>query len=240
MFFNYLEYFIKFYSFTYFFVAGGLYLIFYVVFKKELLHLKIQNKFPETNMIIDEILISIRTIIIFGMVTACYFYFIPKQYQLLYYDISEYGKAYFAISIINSILAHDFIFYCTHRLMHHKKLFFIHKRHHLSTNPTSLAAYSFGPIEAFIQSLTFLFIISIMPIHLYGMLIMHAWNIFFNAMGHLGYDINKNVSDIFKITVMDANYHNLHHSDLKFNGRYGLYFKFWDRVFNTDGKIQKS
>lgn len=117
--------------------------------------------------------------------------------------------------------------------MHHKKLFpYLHLVHHHSTNPSPLAAYSFHPLEAFVEVgivVVFLFTIPIHPLYLS---LFFMFSIDYNVYGHLGWELYpKNFSKhrLGKWINTSLN-HNLHQY---FKGDYGLYTLFWDRVLGT-------
>ena len=119
-------------------------------------------------------------------------------------------------------------------MMHHKKLFFIHRRHHLSINPTPWAAFSFGPIEAVIQIIWIPIVAFFIPLHFYALMFWSFYMMIMNVIGHLGYEIfPKNFLNSFigKI-LLSSTHHNLHHSRSKSN--FGLYFTFWDRILKTE------
>jgi len=224
----------------YFIVAGIFYLIFYVLFKSNFINLKIQKKIPNSTILISEIFFSIQTMVIFGFMAILMRYLVINKYTLVYSQISDYGLIYFLFSIIMIILIHDFYFYFSHKIIHHKKLFFIHKRHHLSTNPTPWSAFSFGPIEALIQIIWLPVIIFIVPLHPFALLIWALWMMVMNVIGHLGFEIySKNFLNSFVGKILNAStHHNLHHSRSKSN--YGLYFTFWDKIMGTEDKNYRS
>ena len=218
----------------YFFIAGIFFSIFYFFKKKDYQHLKIQRKFPDKTMIYSEIFFSLLTMFIFTAVAYIMFYLKNYNYLRIYRDISDYGIPYLIVSTIFLIIFHDFYFYITHKMMHHKKLFFIHKRHHLSTNPTPWSAFSFGPIEAVIQIIWLPIIILILPLHPFSLLIWVLWMMTMNVIGHLGFEIySKNFLNGFIGKILNAStHHNLHHSRNKSN--FGLYFTFWDKIMGTE------
>ena len=73
--------------------------------------------------------------------------------------------------------------------MHHKKIYpIVHKIHHISLNPTPWAAFSFHPIEAFIQIAWIPIIIFFVPTHIFTIAIWVMYIMLFNVIGHLGYE----------------------------------------------------
>ena len=224
----------------YFIIAGVFYFIFYILFKNNFIQLKIQNNFPNSKMLITEIFFSMQTMVIFGVVSILIRYLIVNDYSMLYSSISDFGMLYFLFSLVVLILIHDFYFYFSHKLIHHKKLFFIHRRHHLSTNPTPWSAFSFGPIEAVIQIIWIPIIILIIPLHPFSLLIWALWMMVMNVIGHLGFEIySKNFLNSLIGKILNAStHHNLHHSRSKSN--FGLYFRFWDKIMETEDKNYRS
>ena len=224
----------------YFIIAGIFYFTFYILFKNNFIHLKIQKLFPKSKMIASEIFFSLQTMIIFSVFAILIRHLIINDYSMVYSSISDYGMIYFLFTIVLLILIHDFYFYFSHKLIHHKKLFFIHKRHHISTNPTPWSAFSFGPIEAVIQIIWLPIIILILPLHPFSLLIWVLWMMTMNVIGHLGFEIySKEFLNSFIGKILNAStHHNLHHSRSK--GNFGLYFTFWDKIMGTEDKNYRS
>jgi Delta7-sterol 5-desaturase len=219
----------------YFIIAGLCFLVFYLLLKNRLAFKKIQQRFPAAKDYRREIVFSVITIAIFGLVpflllsnpTA-------RPYTTFYTSVDAYGKAWFFLAFPVMFLMHDTYFYWTHRLMHHPTIFrFFHRVHHRSTNPSPWAAYAFHPLEAIVEagiSVVFLFTIPVHPLHL-G--IFFLFMIIYNVYGHLGYELypkgfNRHWLGKWINTSLN---HNLHHQ--YFKGNYGLYFLFWDRWMGT-------
>lgn len=218
----------------YFVVAGLFYLIFYIIGSSRFSGIKIQEKSPSKRQMLLEILFSVQTIVIFLCVVQLIIYLRVNGYSMIYKEFSFYGIAYFILSTLSLIVFHDFYFYITHRMMHHKKLFFIHSRHHKSINPTPWAAFSFGPIEAIIQIAWLPIAVCVIPLHFYALMLWSLYMIVMNVIGHLGYEIYpKNFLQSFSGNIfLCSTHHNIHHSRSKTN--FGLYFRFWDRLLGTE------
>ena len=218
----------------YFIIAGIFYLLFYYIKRKDWLHLKIQKKFPPLSIIRTEIFYSFTTMIIFALVALLIFKLHWGGYTLIYLDLNKYGFPYFIFSTFLFMVIHDLYFYISHRMMHHKKIYpIVHQVHHISLNPTPWAAFSFHPIEAFIQIAWIPIIILFIPFHFSSIAIWALYMMLFNVIGHLGYEffpkkfLNSNSGKIF----FTSTFHNIHHS--KNNCNYGLYFIIWDQFFGT-------
>ncbi len=218
----------------YFLFAGPAFLIFWVLIRKRLEHRFIQEKFPRAARLWHEFRYSLSTCLIFALNGLGIYWGKTAGYFEIYSDISVYGWLYFLLSIPLMLFLHDTYFYWTHRLMHHPKIYkHVHKVHHMSTNPSPWAAYSFHPLEALIQAFSLTFMLMIMPLHIYAIGIFLIYMIFRDVLGHLGFEFfpkgfTRNKWLRWHTT---STHHNLHHS--KFNYNYGLYFSWWDDWMST-------
>lgn len=221
--------------FRYLIPASLAFVIFWVIARKRLQHLFIQKVFPKSSQLWKEFAYSMSTVVIFSLVGVGIYTAKQNGYTLIYDDINEYGIGYMIMSFVIMVVYHDFYFYWTHRLMHHKALFkYVHRVHHESTNPSPWAAYSFHPWEALIQALVLPIALFILPLHSLTVFIFLLYMIVRNVIGHLGFEIlpkgftkNKWMNWNTAIT-----HHSMHHQH--FNGNYGLYFSWWDRLMKTE------
>ncbi len=215
--------------------AGLSWICFYGLFRRRWLHRKIIERFPRWRDIGREIALSLMTCVIYAIVGLLSWQAIHHHWTFYYHRLDRYGMTWFWASIVLTIFLHDAYFYWTHRLMHHPRLYrYLHKAHHVSTNPTPWAAYAFDPGEAFIQASVFPLIIFLYPIHPLAFLIFMVWQISFNVLGHAGFEIFpswflKSWPGKFLNTPTN---HAMHHQ--YFRGNYGLYFNLWDRWMGTN------
>jgi Delta7-sterol 5-desaturase len=219
----------------YFVLAGIAYALFYVVLKKYIQHKKIQQREPKRDMLRHEIMYSISSLLIFSSMGLGVHWLAAHGYTLMYTDISEYGMPYFIFSVVAMIGFHDTFFYWAHRFMHLKKVYpIVHLVHHKSTNPTPWAAFSFHPLEAFIQYLSLPIIVMILPAHFYAILIWFSFSFFLNIGGHLGYEFFNTgfTKHPLKGLSNTSTHHNMHHS--LFDCNYGIYFNVWDKLMKTN------
>ncbi len=218
----------------YIFFAGIAYLICYYPGLKRLKRFKIQPSSPKQKQVRNEIRYSISTIFIFGTIGYCVHWLFIHGYTTLYLDISEYGIAYFFLTLVIMIVLHDTYFYWSHRLLHTRWFYKrVHIVHHRSVNPTPWSAYCFHPVEAFIESLFIFPFITLFPVHILAFIGFTFIVLIMNVLGHLGYEFfpGKMRASRFGKWLTWSTHHNLHHQKNKKN--FGYYFTFWDRAMDT-------
>lgn len=218
----------------YFVLASVAFVVFYAILKKRNLFKKIQPAFPTRRDYLREILYSFLTSAIFAAIGFIVFVTPLSAYTQAYWNIGEYGVPYFLFSILLMILVHDTYFYWTHRLMHSRPIYrFVHRVHHLSTNPSPWAALAFHPLEAIIEGSVIAFMAFLFPVHPLAIGIFLLFMMIYNVYGHLGFELYPRGFTrtwLGKWINTSVN-HNQHHQT--FQGNYGLYFLWWDRWMGT-------
>ena len=182
-----------------------------------------------------EFLYSLSSFLVFALVGLAAFR-LNEAFGIfaIYRTPDQYGWVWFGLSIPVALLVHDFYFYWAHRFMHLPGVFErVHRVHHLSTNPSPLAAFAFHPFEAVIEALGFILILIVVPMHPLAFLIVSTVMISINVIGHLGYEIYPSgLQATWGGQLLNtATSHNQHHRTYNFN--YGLYTLVWDRLFGT-------
>lgn len=221
--------------FRYVIIAGIAFLLFYYLFSKQLVSAKIQNRPLKRKNVMREVVHSCQSAIIFTIITFIILFTPLKDYTLIYNNISDYPYWWIGASTIVSLVIHDTYFYWMHRVLHHKKIYkYTHVVHHKSTNPSPWASYSFHILEAIAEGLVLVVIVFMLPMHVVSISLFTVFGLIINVYGHLGYEI---APKSFRNTVLfkflnTSVHHNMHHS--RFNGNYGLYFRFWDRLMKTE------
>lgn len=220
----------------YILLAGGSFAYFYILRKQHFNHKKIQEKIPSKQEIFHEILWSFKAFLVWIPIGAYVTLATTRGWNLFYFEVSTYGIAYFLISIILLVFLHDMYFYWTHRFMHSStKLFkFFHETHHKSDNPTPFAVYSFSPAEALLLGLFFPLVLTLIPIHLYALLIWFLFEATVNCIGHLGYELlpKKVIETPWGKLLNTEIHHNMHHQSPVYN--FGHYFNIWDSIMKTN------
>jgi Delta7-sterol 5-desaturase len=215
--------------------AGLLWLAFDVLFRRAMVHRKVIRRAAAWRQVGVEVARSLRSILVFAVVTGAVVFAALGGHTRLYRRVEDYGWAWFFASIVIAVVVHDAYFYWTHRLMHHPLLFrLVHRTHHLSTNPTPWAAYSFSITEAFVQAGIGPLLVFTVPMHGAAFLAFMTWQITFNVFGHCGYEIFPRwfLDTRLGKLLNTVTHHTLHHE--KVRGNYGLYFNVWDRLMGTN------
>jgi sterol desaturase/sphingolipid hydroxylase (fatty acid hydroxylase superfamily) len=151
-----------------------------------------------------------------------------------YADVAEHGWLWLAISFFVVLIWHETYFYWIHRAMHSRMLFRrFHRVHHESREPSPFAAFSFHPLEAFLESLPFLMLVLFVPVHVGVLFAFTFFSLAMNVLGHLGLELvpeRKRDRAPWRF-VNTASVHAWHHAKLR--GNYGLYSTIWDRWMGT-------
>ena len=223
----------------YMIIAGIAWGVFYVWKKAKFVGGKIQIKFPSKHDYWREIGYSLLTTSIFALVASLLFYPKINTYPLIYKDFSAHSMLYFIFSNAIILIIHDTYFYWALRFMHLQVVYnLFHKIHHKSTNPTPWAAFSFHPLEAFVEAGIIVIVVFILPLHRYALMTFILVMLVYNVYGHLGYELysTRFRKSRFGRWLNTWLYHNYHHQYIKAN--YGLYFTFWDRWMGTLEEIE--
>ncbi len=225
---------------AYLLVSGSLLAVSTLLRKKNKVRLLIGKKLPENSEIFREIKNSMATIFIFALILTLTFHLTESNRNQVYFSIPDFGTVWFVFSILISLFLHDIYFYATHRLLHLPWFMKnVHHVHHQSVNPSPFAAFSFHPMEAFLQFAFLPIITLILPLHPIAIVVFFGYNVLVNILGHSGLEFfpaNFMRSRISNIGNSPA-FHHAHHSK---GGNYGLYSPVWDQLFGTRNKITNS
>lgn len=225
----------------YLLVAGLTYLIFwkwgFEKFKDKFLY----NEKPRRADLRREIFFSVLSTLIFLLPTIFAISIKETGLVKVYFNVTDHSIAWYLLSYVIVFFIHDTYFYWTHRLMHHKWFYnSFHKVHHLSKKPTPLAAFSFHPLEALVESMVFVLIAMFMPVHFSVLIIFNLFSLFMNVYGHLGFSMfTEKQLNTFPLKLFGhSTHHSWHHQF--YRGNYGFYLQFWDRIMGTwKGSLKK-
>ena len=216
-------------------MAGIAFTLCYKFFAGKLYKAKIQLRHAARSNFKRDIWYSMQTTIIHAIIGCLVLFTSLKGYTKVYDGFTEYSLWWFCLSLPVCLIIHDTYFYWMHRLLHVKVIFpRVHLLHHKSTNPSPWTSYSFHFFEAWTEGAVLILIVFLIPIHPIALELFVVVAFAINVYGHLGYEIAPKwfrrtwLFEIFNTSV----HHNLHHS--KFKGNYGLYFRIWDRLLDTE------
>ncbi|MDA0368180.1 MAG: sterol desaturase family protein [Proteobacteria bacterium] len=198
-------------------------------------HRKTQTGRATPTDIRREITYSLLTVVIFSLNGLLLHLGNEAGVFEVYLDVSRHGWPFLVFSGIVIVVVHDTYFYWLHRLLHQPLIFRLaHRVHHRSHAPTPWAAYAFHPIEAAFQAAFLPLFALLMPLHL-GVVLFFVWHMMIrNAVGHSGYEVFPQgwTGRPIASWITAVTHHDLHHE--KASGNFGLYFTWWDRLFDTE------
>ncbi len=158
-----------------------------------------------------------------------------EDWTYIYTDLNSFPLWYLPLSLFLYLFIHDTWFYWTHRLFHRPYWFKrAHAVHHDSRPPTAWAAMSFHPIEAISGAVVIPALIMVIPVHagLLGLILLIMT--IMGVTNHMGWEIFPRwlVRGRLGKWLITASHHEKHHES--YQGNYGLYFRFWDKICHTD------
>lgn len=182
---------------------------------------------------IKHALISLAGTSFFGAVIIyCSLNGINRVYTDLYqHSIWLAAGTFFFMWIVD-----DTWFYWCHRLLHHRSVYrYVHRIHHESIDVDPFTSLSFHIVEAALLPLWVLPVSFIIPMYLPAVAVFQMWGMLNNLKAHLGYEFFPSWTERSILRhLISSTHHNMHHS--RFNGNYGLHFRFWDRLCGTEFK----
>ncbi|MBC7409298.1 MAG: sterol desaturase family protein [Arcicella sp.] len=219
-----------------YFILGSIFHVYFYVWKREKWENRKINKreYPQ-NQFKKEVFWSMLTAIVFSVVGAISALAWQRGYTAIYLNINDYPLLWFPISIIVAMFIHETYYYWLHRLMHHPKIYKqVHQVHHDSKITSAWTAFSFHPIEGFLEALIMPVIIIIVPMHLYAILFHLSIMTITAAINHLDIEVYpRNLfGNLLGKHVIGATHHSHHHKFYRYN--FGLYFTFWDKWIKTE------
>lgn len=183
--------------------------------------------------ILREIKRSLYSSIVFTLLCAATLFIYQKGWTKIYEDVNQYALWYLPGSPLLVLIAYETYYYWLHRWMHTPSVFrVVHKIHHENREPTVFTAFSFHPLEGFLQFLFFPLVITILPIHIYSFFAIFILLTLTAMVNHSGVDIYG--KGRFRRHIIGAAHHDLHHEE--FTTNFGLHLTWWDSVMKTSSK----
>lgn len=190
---------------------------------------------PRAQQWVHELGYSLISVLMFSLVGTYLTYLAYTGTLSFYPNIADRGILYWLFSIVIGLVLHDAYFYWAHRLMH-QGIFYktFHQAHHLSKAPTTLASYSFGPLEAIVQATFIPLVAWVMPMHFSVVVILFVANLVRSAIGHSGFEVfpRSTLTSPWLKWNTTVTHHDMHHQYGK--GNYALYFSWWDKWMGTE------
>ena len=221
--------------------AGVVYGLLWWLFPERLRARRVFDDAPRRGQIPREIRYSLFTVLIFAANGFALFALMQAGHTRIYTDVSEYGRVWWILSLVTAIVLHDAWFYWTHRLLHHRWWFrHVHRVHHLSTNPTPWAAYSFHPMEALIHAAFYTLLVLAVPLHTATIFVFLLFMIVRNCIGHSGHELLpwRLATRGWLRWNTTVTHHHFHHA--RNRGNFGLYFTWWDRLCGTEDPAHRA
>jgi len=206
----------------------------HVLLRKRLAHRLIAG-WPSSADVRREITYSISTLAVLAAVNSVLLAMVVGGVAEIYAQPLAHGLAWLLLSLPVAVVAHDFYFYWTHRLLHTRWLFRrVHGVHHRSRNPSPWAAFSFHPVEALIQGSALPLMLLVMPLHQYVVIAFAVHQIVRNTHGHAAVESLPRgfARHWLGARFVTTTHHHLHHETAQ--GNYGLWFTWWDRWCGTE------
>lgn len=219
----------------YFLIAGLFQLYFYKLFSSNWQHRRLAKKPVDKQQFAKEVKWSIITSLIFSVIGALTAVAWQRGFTRIYTDAGAFGWWYLPVSLVLSLLIHETYYYFLHRWMHRPAVFRImHKVHHDSRITSAWTAFSFHPIEGFLQAIVLPLTLLVLPMHVYVLLVQLTIMTFSSVINHLEIEVYP---ESFQKSpagkwLIGATHHSLHHKQYKYN--FGLYFTFWDKLKKTE------
>lgn len=131
----------------------------------------------------------------------------------------------------------EIYFYYSHRLLHHPKLFWLHRQHHqqMPLNPWTSLSFSVGErvIVLFGAVVVPALITQFVAVPAVAILGYFFLNYVLNVFGHLNVEVipNRWVRSFWGRWLLTPTYHGLHH--IRYRGHYGLFTPFLDKLHGS-------
>jgi len=152
----------------------------------------------------------------------------------MYFDIDEFGIAWYVVSFVVFFTWVEAFAYAFHRLFHLKFIYkHLHKLHHTFQPPTSFSAVAFHPVEFGFYVLGGQMIFFVLPIHPSVMLVVGGYTAYYLIEDHSG--IKATAPWPWQPTSL---YHDDHHR--YFHVNFGQHVLWFDWIFGTLRTVRRT
>jgi lathosterol oxidase len=209
----------------YLLTSGSSYL-YYCVLRVERYFPPEQRRAHEWTQVKKEWLWSFYNLLGNAVLTAPLCALIVSGRSKVYFDISEYGSAYFVSSIALQLALTELLVYWVHRILHLPALYkLLHVHHHQFRTPSPWTSMAFHPLDSFAQAAPHHLCAFLFPVHagvyLFAIMFLQAWST----------SIHERVSWTRAPLLNYTAHHTVHHKFNRYN--FGQFFTLCDRLFGT-------
>lgn len=207
----------------------------WVVLDRPLAGRRIRSSRPGGRQLRTEFFYSVRSTAVFATISLVPALALKAGWMNGDMLAKQWGPLWFGASLVLMVVAHDAYFYWVHRLAHRRELFrLLHRRHHLSNNPSPFTAYSFDLAEAALMGSFVPIWVLLVPTQwvVVDLFVLHQ--IVRNTLLHCGIELmpaRRDGRPLFD-WMTTTTHHDLHHGRMGWN--FGLYFTWWDRWMGTE------
>lgn len=209
--------------------------LFWVILARPLTARRIRAQRPPARQLLREFAYSLRSTAVFATISLLPAIALKAGWMNGDALARTLSPAWFWLSLALMIVAHDAYFYWVHRLAHQPALFRrVHRRHHLSNNPSPFTAYSFDVAEAVLMGAFVPLWVLIVPTQWLAVDLFVLHQIVRNTLLHAGLELMPARRDGRPLIdwLTTTTHHDLHHGRMGWN--FGLYFTWWDRWMGTE------
>ncbi len=213
------------------------YFLVWRLLKKRLRNWRIQiEERADVKQIKSELKNTVLVFLVGAFSSSAILYMNYLNYNKIYLNFDDYSPFLSITSFLMIWIVDDAWFYWIHRLLHHKTIYrYVHTVHHQSIDVTPFSSMSFHILEAFLLTFWIFPVSFTIPIYAPALGAFQFWSLLNNIKAHLGYELYPaNFNQSWLRFLTSSTHHNIHHS--KFKGNYGLHFRFWDRICDTEFK----
>ncbi len=223
-------------------ILNGLFHIYFYVWQRKVWEQRKMNKIKYIpKQFRTELGWSVITALIFSVTGAIVAVFWQKGLTSVYLNINDLPLWWFPTSIITAMFIHETYYYWLHRLMHHPEIFKrVHKVHHDSKITSVWTAFSFHPVEGFLEAIAMPILIIFLPLHIYAIVFLLSVMTISAAINHLDIEIYPRnfLGNFIGNYFIGSTHHSHHHKLYRYN--FGLYFTFWDKWSKTESPSFKT
>lgn len=178
---------------------------------------------------------STVTTVIFALAGAGMLVLWQKGYTRVYTELREYPLWWLPLSLLLAMALHETAYYWLHRWMHRPAVYrLVHKVHHDSGIPSPFTAFSFHPLEGFLQALILPLILLIVPLHPAVLVVYLTLMTLSAVVNHLDVEVYPRGFHRHPVGrwLIGATHHSMHHKQHRYH--FGLFFTLWDHWAGTE------